>query len=305
MKIGVIGTGAMGVNHLRVLRAIPQYQVTCAADVNPENLDKACQGTEIEKLTDFRQALERVDAVMVSTPTREHFEICRFFLENGKHVLVEKPISRTLEEADQLIRISEDNRLVLAVGHLERFNPAVEYIRGLVHAPLFIEIQRLGSFSPRSLDIDVILDLMIHDLDIILQWDRSGIREIRASGVPVISRQIDIANVRLEFNSGLVANLTASRVSQDKTRKLRIFQKDLYMSADYMERSVKTIQLLNGQIRETIPQIPGVEPLFNLWQNFRKTIDSGINSNVTGRDGRAALQLALQISAAIAPVRDA
>ena len=305
MKIAVIGTGAMGANHLRVLRSIPQCQVTCAVDVNRDNLDKACQGQDIARLTDYRQALAHADAVMVSTPTKEHFTICRFFLENNKHILVEKPISSTLDEADQLIRISDQNRLVLAVGHLERFNPAVEYICHLVEKPRFIEIQRLGSFSPRSLDIDVILDLMIHDLDIILQWDHSGIKEIRACGIPVISRQIDIANVRLEFHSGLVANLTASRVSQDKTRKLRIFQKDLYLSADYIQRSVKMIQLQNGQIRENIPQIPNIEPLFNLWQNFFKTIASGSNCNVTGRDGRAALQLALEISASITTGLDA
>jgi predicted dehydrogenase len=305
MKIGVIGTGAMGSNHLRVLRQIPQFHITCAVDLDRANLDKACQGLDLEKMTDYRHALPLVDAVMVSTPTVEHFNVCRFFLENGKHVLVEKPICKTLDEADRLIAISDKNRLVLAVGHLERFNPAVEHIDQLVEKPRFIEIQRLGSFSPRSLDIDVILDLMIHDLDIILQWDRSGIKEIRACGIPVISRQIDIANVRLEFNSGLVANLTASRVSQDKTRKLRIFQKDLYMSADYKDRSVKTIQLLNGQIRENIPQIPDVEPLYNLWLNFFKTVAGGTNCCVTGRDGRAALQLALEISASIETVLDA
>jgi predicted dehydrogenase len=155
------------------------------------------------------------------------------------------------------------------------------------------------------LDVDVILDLMIHDLDIILQLDRSGVKEIRACGIAVISRQIDIANVRLEFNSGLVANVTASRVSQEKTRKLRVFQKDLYMSVDYKERTVKTVQLQNGQIRETIPQIPAVEPLYNLWQNFLETIRGGTPCSVTGRDGRAALQLALAISAAIVPLRDA
>jgi predicted dehydrogenase len=305
MRIGVIGTGAMGGNHLRVLRSIPQCRVTCAVDVNRSNLDKACQDMDIEKMADYRQTLAHVDAVMVSTPTVEHFNVCRFFLENGKHVLVEKPISKTLDEADQLIASAEKNRLVLSVGHLERFNPAVEYVQRLIAKPRFIEIERLGSFSPRSLDIDVILDLMIHDLDIIMQLDRSGVKEIRACGIPVISRQIDIANVRLEFNSGLVANLTASRVSQEKTRKLRIFQKDLYMSADYKERSVKIIQLQNGQIRENIPQIPGIEPLYILWQNFFKTIASGINCSVTGRDGRAALQLALDISASIKTVLDA
>ena len=305
MNIGVIGTGAMGSNHLRVLRSIPQCRVTCAADPNRANLDKACGDGDIQKLADFRQALPLVDAVMVSTPTEEHFAICRFFLENGKHVLVEKPICKTLAEADELIALSDRQRVVLAVGHLERFNPAVEYARRLVEKPRFIEIQRLGSFSSRSLDVDVILDLMIHDLDIILQLDRSGVKEIRACGIAVISRQIDIANVRLEFNSGLVANVTASRVSQEKTRKLRVFQKDLYLSVDYKERTVKTVQLQNGQIRETIPQIPAVEPLYNLWQNFLETIRGGTPCSVTGRDGRAALQLALAISAAIVPLRDA
>jgi predicted dehydrogenase len=305
MRIGVIGTGAMGSNHLRVLGQLPQFQITCAADVNPENLEKNCRGLEIIKLGDYRQALAHVDAVMVSTPTLEHFRVCQFFLENGKHVLVEKPISKTLAEADQMIALAEQKQLVLAVGHLERFNPAVEYASRLVDKPRFIEIQRLGSFSPRSLDIDVIMDLMIHDLDIILQWDHSGVREIRASGVPIVSKKIDIANVRLEFHSGLVANLTASRVSQEKTRKLRIFQKNLYLSVDYKKRSVKMFQLRDGQILDNIPQIDDVEPLYNLWQNFYKTVAGGGNFNVSGRDGRAALQLALAILDHMQAVLDA
>jgi predicted dehydrogenase len=295
----------MGSNHLRVLAQLPQWRLTCAVDVNEENLKKNCGALDIVKLTDYRQALAHVDAVMVSTPTLEHFSVCRFFLENGKHVLVEKPISRTLEEADQLIALAGEKNLVLAVGHLERFNPAIEYANRLVDKPLFIEIQRLGSFSPRSLDIDVIMDLMIHDLDIILQWDRSGVKEIRASGVPIISKKIDIANVRLEFHSGLVANLTASRVSQEKTRKLRIFQKNLYLSADYTKRSVKVFQLRDGQIRESIPEIESVEPLANLWRNFYRTVNGEGEFNVTGSDGRAALQLALAISGHLQAVRDA
>jgi len=305
MRIGVIGTGAMGSNHLRVLAQLPQWRLTCAVDVNEESLKKNCGALDIVKLTDYRQALAHVDAVMVSTPTLEHFSVCRFFLENGKHVLVEKPISRTLEEADQLIALAGEKNLVLAVGHLERFNPAIEYANRLVDKPLFIEIQRLGSFSPRSLDIDVIMDLMIHDLDIILQWDRSGVKEIRASGVPIISKKIDIANVRLEFHSGLVANLTASRVSQEKTRKLRIFQKNLYLSADYTKRSVKVFQLRDGQIRESVPEIESVEPLANLWSNFYRTVNGEGEFNVTGSDGRAALQLALAISGHLQAVRDA
>lgn len=302
MNIGVIGTGVMGCNHLRVLRSIAPCKVTCAVDPKQENLDKACVGLNIEKFGDYRQALPLVDAVMVATPTREHHAIARFFLENGKHVLIEKPICRTLAEADDLIALSEAKGLVLAVGHLERFNPAVEYLNRLVNKPRFIEIQRLGSFSPRSLDIDVILDLMIHDLDIILQWDGSGVKEIRACGIPVVSQQVDIANVRLEFHSGLVANLTASRVSQEKTRKLRIFQKDLYMSADYQTRSVKTISLQHGQIQQVVPDIPNVEPLLSLWQNFVQTVAGGPSCIVSGADGRAALSLALDISAAIGPL---
>lgn len=305
MRIGVIGTGAMGANHLRVLAKSPGLQLTCAVDVLAANLEKNARPFGIPLLQDPRQALPLVDAVVVAAPTLEHFALCRLFLENGKHVMVEKPISRTLAEADELIALAAANRLVLAVGHLERFNPAVEYAGRLVASPLFIEVQRLGSFSPRSLDIDVIMDLMIHDLDIILQWDRSGVREIRASGVPIISRRIDIANVRLEFHSGLVANVTASRVSQEKTRKLRLFQKNLYLSVDYKERSVKMFQLREGLIAEEFPRIEDVEPLASLWQNFRRTVDGEGGSVVSGRDGRAALELALAISAALQATADA
>lgn len=305
MRIAVIGTGAMGSNHLRVLQQLPQFQLTCAVDTNAGNLEKNCRGYDIAKLADPKQALDLVDAVMVAAPTSDHFALCRFFLENGKHVMVEKPISRTLAEADELIALAAAHKRVLAVGHLERFNPAVQYAGARVEKPLFIEVQRLGSFSPRSLDIDVIMDLMIHDLDIILQWDRSGVREVRASGVPIISRRIDIANVRLEFNSGLVANLTASRVSQEKTRKLRIFQKSLYLSVDYKARSVKMFQLRDGKILEEFPRIEDVEPLANLWLGFARTVAGEGNFIVSGREGRAALQLALDISASLQAARDA
>jgi len=305
MRIGVIGTGAMGANHLRVLSHLPEWRLTCAADINADNLQRNGRPYGILELSDYRQALEHVDAVAVAVPTKEHFEVCRFFLEGGKHVLVEKPISRTLEEADDLVALAEKRQLVLGVGHLERFNPAVEYVGRLVDRPLFIEVQRLGSFSPRSLDIDVIMDLMIHDLDLILQWDRSGVSEIRASGVPIISGRIDIANVRLEFRSGLVANVTASRVSQEKTRKLRIFQKNVYLSVDYKERSVKMFQLRDGRIREEFPKIEEVEPLASLWRNFHRAVSTEGGMIVSGRDGRAALELALSISGRLQAPRNA
>lgn len=301
----MIGTGAMGANHLRVLSRLPEWTLTCAADVDAGNLERSARPYPLVRLADYRQALDHVDAVAVSVPTVEHHAVGRFFLENGKHVLLEKPISRTLAEADELVALAEARGLVLAVGHLERFNPAVEYAGRLVERPLFMEVQRLGSFSPRSLDIDVIMDLMIHDLDIILQWDRSGVREIRASGVPVISRRIDIANVRLEFQSGLVANVTASRVSQEKTRKLRLFQKNLYLSVDYKERSVKVFQLRDGKIEASFPKVEEVEPLASLWRNFHRAASGAGGAIVSGREGRKALELALTISGQLQPGGDA
>ncbi len=305
MRIGVIGTGAMGANHLRVLSRTPGFELTCAVDVSAANLERNAAPYGVALLADPRLALPLVDAVAVAAPTREHHALCRLFLENGKHVLVEKPISRTLEEADDLIALAAARGRVLAVGHLERFNPAVEFAAQRVEKPLFIEVQRLGSFSPRSLDIDVIMDLMIHDLDIILQWDRSGVREIRANGVPIISSRIDIANVRLEFHSGLVANVTASRVSQEKTRKLRLFQRSLYLSLDYQTRRVKMFQLRDGRIVEELPQIEDVEPLASMWRRFGHAVAGEGGRIVSGRDARAALELAQAIVAALRPPGDA
>jgi predicted dehydrogenase len=296
MRIGVVGTGSMGRNHLRVVNSLPELQLSCAADINEENLLAACERYSLEKFKNYREMVNEVDAVVVSTPTIHHYEIASYFLENKKHVMVEKPITTTVGQADQLIRLAEENRLILAVGFPERFNPAVEYIKSLVKKPLFIEVQRLGPFSPRSLDVDVVMDLMIHDLDIILQWDDTGVKQINASGVPIISSKIDIANVRLQFNSKLVANITASRVSQKKTRKLRIFQKNNYISLDYKKKRVKTFALSKGDILEEIPIIEDVEPLHTMWVHFYNSITTGKNHNVTGIEGRNALELAIRIS---------
>lgn len=299
MRIGIIGTGSMGRNHLRVVNSIPELELTCASDISKEILDEASSGYDIETFLNHEEMTDLVDGVMVSTPTTFHYPIAKFFLEKGKHVLVEKPFASTLEQSDELIELAKKNSLTIAVGHLERFNPAVEYIQKYVEKPLFIEIQRLGSFSPRSLDVDVINDLMIHDLDIVLQWDRSGVAKINASGIAVISKKTDIANARIEFNSGLVANITASRISQKKTRKLRIFQKNGYFSVDYKKKRAKIYRIDGTEISEDIPEIEDVEPLFNLWNNFYRTIISGKNFNVTGEDGRNALELAEKVSNSI------
>lgn len=296
MKVGVIGTGVMGSNHLRVINKINEIELTSAVDVNKENLDINTKDYKIRKENDYRKIVDFVDSVVISSPTETHFDIAKFFITKGKNVLIEKPITSTIEQADELIRLASDNNVVLAVGHIERFNPAVIYIKELVEKPLFIEIQRLGQFSMRSLDIDVILDLMIHDLDIILQWDKSGVKDIRISGIPVISNKVDIANARLEFNSGLVANITASRVSQKKTRKLRIFQKNKYFSIDYKKRRVKYYELKGIDIKEEIPEIEDIEPLYTMWKNFHEYCNNKKGYIVSGREGRDALELALNLS---------
>lgn len=300
MNIRIIGTGAMGANHMRVVQAIPELHLAAAMDASPQRLAEACRAyPEVRPCIALAELAEAVDAVVVAVPTEHHHAVGTFFLERGKHVLMEKPIALTLDEADDLIAVARRNGVCLAVGHLERFNPAVEYVERWVERPRFMEIQRLGSFSPRSLDIDVILDLMIHDLDILLHWERSPLQEIRAVGVPIISSKIDIANVRLQFASGLVANLTASRVSREKIRKLRIFQESRYISVDYQTRQVKMCELQERQIVEQQPVIPTVEPLRSLWLRFHRTI-LGEPCSVSGEAARAALDLALRISADIA-----
>lgn len=299
MRIGIIGTGSMGKNHLRVADSIPELEITCAVDTNDENLNSACKPYKLEKFKDYRKIVNLVDSVMISTPTESHYSITKYFLENMKPVLVEKPFTLTIEQADELVKISEKNKLPIYVDHLERFNPAIEYLKKIVKRPLFIEVQRLGSFSPRSLDIDVIMDLMIHDIDIILQWDKSKIKHINSLGVPIISNKIDIANARLEFNSGLVVNITASRVSQKKTRKLRIFQKDEYISLDYKKKRVKIYSISNGEFIENIPEIDSTEPLYNFWSNYYKNVKYGKKFDVTAKDARDALELAMMISKSI------
>lgn len=297
MRVGIIGTGSMGKNHLRVVDAIDNMELVAAMDKSSETLkDIFGLYPNIKTYSDYKGIKDSVDAVMVSTPTIFHYEIAKYFLENGKNVIIEKPIAETVKQAEGLTELADKKGLVLAVGHLERFNPAVEYVEKLVKEPLFIEIQRLGSFSPRSLDIDVIMDLMIHDLDIVLHWDNSGVKQINASGIPIVSKKTDIANVRLEFNSGLVANITASRVSQKKTRKLRIFQKNGYFSVDYQKKRVKNYGINKGEIFENIPEINDVEPLKNLWNNFHKTVKTGKNYNVTANDATKALKLAKEIA---------
>jgi predicted dehydrogenase len=216
-------------------------------------------------------------------------------LREGKSVLVEKPITETIDQAEQLVAATKKNGLILHVGHLERFNPAVEVIENLISEPRFIEVQRLGSFSARSLDIDVVLDLMIHDLDIILSLIKDEVKTIKSSGIHVLSEKIDIANARLEFESGCVATLTASRVHQGKVRKLRIFEPTSYYSIDYIDQETKVFPLNGRQMDVKTLKIKKEEPLKKELQNFFKCVKDGKTRKVTGDEGLRALKLAYRV----------
>ena len=252
-----------------------------------------------------------MDAASVCVPTSAHFSVASRLLEKGIDLLIEKPIAASVEEADHLISTADRAGRILQVGHLERFNPAVTAVEPLLNSPMFFEAHRLSVFTPRALDVDVVLDLMIHDLDIVLKLANSPVREVRAVGLPILSKKVDIANVRLEFESGCVANFTASRVSTELVRKLRFFQPHQYVSIDYARKDLLIIDVAPGGkpmpgLSFTKPPIEAGEPLRLEIEAFLECVRSRSVPRVSGHDGRAALALALKINAAIADhARDA
>jgi predicted dehydrogenase len=258
-----------------------------------------------EVLTDFRDLIGRVDAAVVAVPTASHLEVAEALLERGVHVLVEKPMTISLADADRMIDAADRAGATLAVGHTERFNPAVEAALAVLQAPRFIEIDRLSGFPDRSLDIDVVFDVMIHDLDLILAIDRSGVASVEAVGVPVLTTRVDIANARVRFQSGCIANLTASRISREPVRKVRCFQPDLYVSVDAGARELEIWRLkrTDGE-RPTLEggPVPGPqdEPLRRELEDFVGAIRTGRAPRVTGRAGRGALELATRVAEAMA-----
>ncbi|MGM0466507.1 MAG: Gfo/Idh/MocA family protein, partial [Acidobacteriota bacterium] len=247
----------------------------------------------------FKDMLEYIDVGIVATTTNEHFSIAKTLLLEGKSVLVEKPITETVEQGEELIDLAKKNGLMLQVGHLERFNPAVEKLKDLITEPKFIEVQRLGSFSARSLDTNVVLDLMIHDLDIILDLINDTVEVIRSSGIHVLSEKFDIANARLEFKSGCVATLTASRVHQGKVRNLRIFESTSYYSIDYIDQEIKVFPLNGRQTDIKSLEIKKEEPLRKELINFFKCVEDGKQRKVSGDEGVRALKLAHRVLAEI------
>ena len=303
LRVGVVGVGYLGQFHVEKYAALKETNLTAVADVNLDRARQVAESFSCQASSSHRDLFGKVDAVSVVVPTPEHYQVARDFLEAGIHVLVEKPMTVTLEEADSLIQLAENNNLILQVGHLERFNPAVVAAREHVTQPLFVESHRLSSFTERGTEVDVILDLMIHDIDIIMSLVPYPLEDLRVGGVRVLTPRTDIANVRLEFASGCTANITASRISPKKMRKIRIFQPDSYLSIDCADKEVELFHRLPGQGADGFPEIEyqslpiaDTDPLEEQLLAFSKSVTTGRQPLVTGEAGRKALEVATRVS---------
>jgi predicted dehydrogenase len=301
VRIAVVGVGHLGRHHARILAALDGADLVAVVDTASERAEQAAAATGARALADYRQLFDLVDAVSVAVPTELHREVALPFLERGIAVLVEKPMARSLAEADELIAAARASGATFGVGHTERYNPAVAVILPLATSPRFIEVHRLGVFPDRSLDIDVVFDLMIHDLDIILALVRSDVVSIEAVGVPVLTPRYDIANARLRFASGCIANITASRISRERVRKIRFFQPDAYLSIDYAAQEVEGWRLVRQDGAK--PRIEGGalpverdEPLRRELADFVEAAREKRQPLVDGDAGRRALALATRIA---------
>jgi predicted dehydrogenase len=301
IRTAVVGIGHLGRHHARILGALDGVRLTAVVDTIEERASAASASTGATAFTDYRRIVGEVQAVTIAVPTELHHQVALPFLERGTAVLVEKPMARTLKEAGEMIAAARASGATLAVGHTERYNPAVATVIPLVTSPRFIEVHRLGAFPERSLDIDVVFDLMIHDLDIILALVKSEVTSIEAVGVPVLTPKYDIANARLRFASGCIANVTASRISKDRVRKIRFFQPDAYLSIDYAAQEVEGWRLVRRE--GTRPSIEGGpipverdEPLRREMADFIAAVREGTTPLVDGDAGRRALALATRVA---------
>ncbi len=306
LRTAVIGAGHLGREHARIHHALSlegKVELVAVCDINEATAQRVAAGVEAEWTTDWRGLVGRCDAVSLAVPTEAHCEIATPLLEAGIHVLVEKPISRTLAEADLMIEAAKRGGALLQIGHMERFNPALTALRPHVRNPVYFEIHRVGQFTARSLDIDVVLDLMIHDLDIV-QWlvgEEVEVTDVRAVGIPILTPRVDAANARLEFSTGAVANITASRVGLEKIRKMRFFQPHEYVAVDYVTRFASITNLQPPTAEAAFPglnvrrlDIADVEPLRAEIEAFITAAERGLPSPVSGLEGRRALALALR-----------
>ncbi|MBI4431507.1 MAG: Gfo/Idh/MocA family oxidoreductase [Candidatus Omnitrophica bacterium] len=299
LKVGVVGSGHIGKFHARIYKELPDIELAKIADINPER-EKVAQKLKVPFTQSYRDLIGNVDAVSIAVPTRLHYEVAREFLEAGAHVLIEKPVTATLEEADHLIEIAEKNDLVLASGHVERFNNAWLEVQKILKEPRFIEVHRLGPFQERAASCGVVLDLMIHDIDIVLNLVKSPITRTDSVGIRVLSDYEDLANARLRFESGCVANITASRLTPEPQRKIRIFQDDAYVSIDYGNQEVKIYTKDGPKISyRHIHVEKSTEPLKRELMNFIEQIRLPANQRQADRASRDALNVALDITVQI------
>ena len=314
LKIGVFGVGHLGKFHLNNWKDIPGVELIGFYDPDDVNANEVSQKYGLKRFTDAAKLLDAIDAADIVAPTDHHFHLGEQAIKKGKHVFVEKPFANTMEEAHKLVKLVRESNVKLQVGHVERFNPAFLAVKDLELNPMFIEVHRLAQFNPRGTEVSVILDLMIHDIDIILSIVKSDVKSISASGVAVMTETPDIANVRIEFNNGCVANLTSSRISMKKMRKIRLFQKDAYIGIDLLNKKSEVIKLkgnekdsadvftfdietVNGKksIAISNPQIPEVNAIRKELEEFKNAIEKNTKTIVSEIDGMMAMDVAHQI----------
>ena len=296
IRAGIVGAGSIGKNHARIYAGLDGVEFSAVLDINPETSRAVSDQYGAKIASTLEEFVDLVDVATVATPTVHHYELGMFLLKRGKHLLIEKPITDTPEQAQNLVKLAQERSLVLQVGHVERFNPVLSALEKRLTRPRFIEAHRLSPYPFRSVDIGVILDLMIHDLEIILHLVRSPVKSIDAVGVPVLSKGEDIANARFRFENGCVANITASRISPEKTRKIRVFQADAYLSLDYQNQTGEMDRLVGGKIIRESVEINKEEPLKRELQSFVDCSRTGVRPIVSGSEAAAALALAIEIT---------
>jgi predicted dehydrogenase len=316
LKIGIVGVGHLGKFHLNNWLEINDVEVVGFVDPNDDIAADVIEKYGIKRFFDTGDFLSQCDAIDIVAPTNYHYEWCEKAIKLGKHVFVEKPFAHTMDEARQLVKLAKESNIKLQVGHVERFNPAFLALKGFDLKPMFIEVHRLAQFNPRGTEVSVILDLMIHDIDIILSLVKSDVKKISASGVAVMTDTPDIANVRIEFDNGCVANLTSSRISMKKMRKMRVFQKDAYIGIDFLDKKTEIIKLKEDQdtnvfafdmatptgtktIAVANPPVPQVNAIKRELEEFKDAINNNTQTVVSEIDGLKAMDVAHQILAKI------
>lgn len=296
IKVAVIGAGSIGQHHVRIFSGLDNVELVGIADTDSARSEELASKYGCRAYSDYRDLIDSVDAVSIAVPTTLHFRTGMDLLTSGKHVIIEKPITTTIDEADELIAEAEKRNLVLQVGHLERFNSGVSMVSGMVKNPKFIESQRLSPFLGRGIDVDVTLDLMIHDIDIILSLVNSEITDLRATGAHVLTENIDIAHAWIEFANGCTAEAVSSRIADGKTRKLKVFQENTFIDLDYQSQEITCYKKQDGNVRKEIKRPEEKEPLKEQLISFIDCVSNNKQPVVSGREGREALKVVLKIS---------